>query len=423
MQMMMAGGPWLGPRAIELIDLVARWAHVIAGIMWIGNSLLWNWIDRSLVPRADGARTQTPEPVGSIWLLHSGAFYYMEKTLLAGAPMPRRLHWFKWQAYATWLSGFVLLLAVYWLGGRAAMTDPAVADITQGMAVAIGAGGILAGGLLYEFAHRAIAPSAPRAARLLWIVALSAIAVAFTQLLNGRAAFLHVGAMLGTIMAGNVVFTIMPAQRELVAAVQATGTAPSVASEASTRAKRVSTENNYIVFPVIALMLSGHYAAVYGYPHPWIPLAILVAGGASVRHVLNLRFTVPDWRPRLALTLLATVAALYATLRDGARARPAAAATAASAATAGPVDFADVRHVIDRRCGACHSSAPSDESFGAVPAGVMFDTPEQIVAFAPRIQERAVVTRTMPPANKTRITDAERDLLGRWIAEGAGRVP
>jgi uncharacterized membrane protein len=423
MQMLMAGGPWLGPRAIELIDLVARWTHVIAGIMWIGNSLLWNWIDRNLVPRGAGDRSQTPEPVGSIWLLHSGAFYYMEKTLLAGAPMPRRLHWFKWQAYATWWSGFVLLLAVYWLGGRAAMTDPAVADIPHGMAVAIGAGGILAGGLLYEFAHHGIAPRAPRAATLFWVAALAGIAFAFTHLLGARAAYLHVGAMLGTIMAANVVFTIMPAQRELVAAVQATGSAPAVVSEASARAKRVSIDNNYLVFPVIALMISGHYAALYGYPRPWIPLAILVAGGASVRHVLNLRFTVTGWRPRLALTLVATVAALYAVLRDGARARPDAGAGAGIAAAAGPVAFADVRHVIDRRCGACHSAAPSDESFGAVPAGVLFDTPEQIVSFAPRILERAVLTRTMPPANKTRITDAERELLGRWVAEGARRVP
>lgn len=402
---------------VELVDLVARWVHLIAGIMWIGNSLLWNWMDRNLVAPTTGARTQTPEPVGSIWLLHSGAFYYAEKTLLAGAPMPSRLHWFRWQAYATWWSGFVLLLAVYWLGGRAAMTDPSVADITHGTAVLVGIGGILAGGLVYEFAHRAIAPRAPRLATLKWVLSLTFISVVFTLLLSPRAAFLHVGAMLGTIMAGNVVFTIMPAQRELVAAVQATGSAPTVVSEASARAKRVSIDNNYIVFPVLALMLSGHFSTLYAHPHPWLPILILVAGGAAVRHVLNIRFTISSWRPVLAATMLATVASLYVVMRQSASQGGSRRAPAVDVATQGPVEFADVRHVIDRRCGSCHAAEPADVSLGVTPAGVRFDTPEEIIAYAARIRERAVTTRTMPPANKTRMTDAERALLARWAAQ------
>lgn len=418
MQALMGDGPWLGARALELIDFVARWTHLIAGIMWVGNSLLWNWIDRNLVARGEGAGSQTPEPIGAIWLLHSGGFYYMEKTLLTGASMPRRLHWFFTQAYTTWWSGFVLLLTVYWLGGRSTMTDPSVSALSHDAAVAVGAGGILVGGLLYEFAHRAIAPRVPRIATLLWIAALSAIAFAFTELLSGRAAFLHVGAMLGTIMAGNVVFTIMPAQRELVAAVQSSGSAPAVASEASARAKRVSIDNNYLVFPVIALMMTSHFSSLYGDPRPWIPLALVIVGGAAVRHVLNIRFTFAAWRPLLAATLVATVGSLYLTLRIGATARP-----SAVVLPAGPVSFADARRVIDQRCTVCHASAPSDLTFGVAPGGVKFDTPEEILALVARIQERTVVTRTMPPANKTHISDAERDLLARWIASGAQRVP
>ena len=418
MHSMMGDGPWLGARALELIDFVARWTHVIAGIMWIGNSLLWNWIDRNLVPRGAGASSQTPEPVGSIWLLHSGAFYYMEKTLLAGAPMPRRLHWFYTQAYTTWWSGFVLLLAVYWLGGRAAMTDPSISALSHRAAVVVGAGGILAGGLLYEFAHRAIAPRAPRIATLLWIAALAAIAVTFTQLLSGRAAFLHVGAMLGTIMAANVVFTIMPAQRELVAAVAASGSAPTVVTDASARAKRVSIDNNYFVFPVIALMVTSHFSGLYADPRPWIPLALVIAGGVAVRHVLNIRFTFAAWRPLLAATLVATVGSLSATLRMGATARPSSIVLPST-----PVTFADARRVIDRRCTVCHAAEPSDLTFGVAPGGVKFDTPEEILTFVARIQERAVVTQTMPPANKTHLSDAERDLLARWIAAGAPRAP
>ena len=403
---------------VELVDLVARWVHLIAGIMWVGNSLLWNWIDRNLVAPGGEARSQTPAPIGSIWLLHSGAFYYMEKTLLAGAPMPQKAHWFRTQAYTTWWSGFVLLLAVYWVGGRAAMTDPAVSAISHNMAVLVGVGGILAGGLVYEFAHRVIAPRAPRLATVKWIVSLAFIAFVFTYFLSARAAFLHVGAMLGTIMAGNVVFTIMPAQRELVAALAATGGAPTVVSAASARAKRVSVDNNYFVFPVIALMMTAHFSALYSAPRPWLTIAIIIAGGAAVRHLLNIRFTFASWRPLFVGALLATTGALYAVLQSGANVRQAPATS-----TYGPIAFADVRHVIDRRCGSCHAAEPSDVSFGVNPGGVRFDTPDQIIALASRIQERAIATRTMPPANKTMMTDLERELLARWISAGALREP
>ena len=198
----------------ELLDLFARWVHLIAGIMWIGNSLLFNWLDRRL-ESPDGI-TRTPAPRGIIWLLHSGGFYYVEKTLLDGTPMPRPVHWFKWQAYTTWWSGTLLLLAVYYLGGRALLTESGNSTGT----IALAAGGIVAGWLLYEAVQRVLAPRLPRAAAVLWIGGLAAIARMFLTQLSGRAAFLHVGAMLGTIMAGNVVFTIVPSQRELVRSVQ-----------------------------------------------------------------------------------------------------------------------------------------------------------------------------------------------------------
>ncbi len=399
--------------SIEIIDLVARWVHLIAGIMWIGNSFLWNWMDRNLEPPGAGARAMTPEPTGSIWLLHSGAFYYAEKTLLAGAPMPARLHWFRWQAYTTWWTGLVLLIAVYWLGGRAALTDPAVADLSQGAAVAVGAGGIVLGWMIYEAAHRVLAPRSAALAAAFWLTGLAAISFAFTELLSGRAALMHVGAMIGTLMAGNVVFTIMPAQRELVASVGAPPGADIAGSAASARAKRVSIDNNYFVFPVIALMMTSHFSALYGQPRAWIPLAIILAGGALTRHLLNIRFSFAAWKPALTGAIALTVGALYASVVFS-RSAP----TATPLAT-GPVEFADVRHVIDRRCSSCHASEPSDLTFGVAPGGVRFDTPEQIVALAARIQQRAVVDQTMPSANKTRMTAAERDLLRRWIAEGA----
>jgi uncharacterized membrane protein len=400
----------ISPTAIELSDLIARWVHVIAGIMWIGNSMLFNWLDRSLRPSSHVTGDKTA--LGEIWLLHSGGFYFVEKTLLADQPLPRPLHWFKWQAYTTWLSGMALLIVVYYLGGRAVLADPTVARLSHAQASLIGLGAIGGGWAISEAMQRFVAPQAPRVAAIVWLAALTTIAIALTQLLNGRAAFLHVGAMLGTIMAANVFFTIIPSQRELVATVaQGRGGDPKV----SARAKRVSIHNNYFTFPVIVLMVSNHFPSVYGNAHSWSLLLVLIASGAAVRHVLNIRFAYPTWKTTLATTMLASVLVLYLLLA------PATAPSTVGAASAIPdhVSFADARHVIDRRCAVCHSAQPADLTFGVAPAGVMFDTPDEIAARVLRIRERAIVTRTMPPANKTNVTDAERALLARWIDQGA----
>jgi uncharacterized membrane protein len=202
----------VSPRLWELLDLAARWVHVIAGIMWIGNSLLFNWLDRTLSPPAHGGEGK----LGESWLLHSGGFYFVEKTQLVGQGLPTTLHWFKWQAYTTWLSGAALLIVVYYVGGRAVMADASVATLSHGAAVAVGLGAIVGGLALYEVVQRALAPRAPRIATVVLLAAFVAVVYALTHLLNGRAAFLHVGAMLATIMAGNVANTIVPSQRELV---------------------------------------------------------------------------------------------------------------------------------------------------------------------------------------------------------------
>jgi uncharacterized membrane protein len=398
----------------ELLDLIARWVHVIAGIMWIGNSLLFNWLDRSLVPAPDPSRPNAP--LGTIWLLHSGGFYYVEKTTLRGQPLPVPLHWFKWQAYTTWLTGVALLAVVYYASDRAVLADPSVAVLSHRAAVAVGLGAIAGGWVLYESMQRVVAPRAPAIAAALWISGLVAIAIALTQLLSGRAAFLHVGAMLGSIMAGNVAMTIVPSQRELVASVSE---GRGVDAAVSARAKRVSIHNNYFTFPVIALMVSNHFPTVYGHRWSWLLLLVIVASGVAVRYVLNMRFTYDRWTTALVGTLLASALTLFAILRVpwGGAERGVTSSVAASVESRS-VSFDEARHVIDRRCAACHSAQPSDLTFGAAPAGVMFDTPEQIVARVARIRERAVVTRTMPPANKTHITDEERAILGRWIELG-----
>jgi uncharacterized membrane protein len=395
----------VSPRTLELLDLIARWVHVIAGIMWIGNSLLFNWLDRILQPSS----RQGEGMQGEAWFVHSGGFYFLEKTLLIGQRLPRPLHWFKWQAYTTWLSGAVLLVIVYYLGGRALLVGGARPDLSPPAAVAIAAGAIIAAWAVYDLLWRFVAPRWSAGAVLLSIAGLVVLTWLLTYTLSGRAAFLHVGAALGTIMAGNVALIIMPSQRVLVASVVAgRGSDPEIAEQAKTR----STHNNYLTFPVVVLMLSSHFPSLYSHRLSWIILLVLIAAGAAVRHVMNVRFTVRRWVPALAGTIAFSVAALYLLMDAGSEGRSPAARTPQPA----EVTFEEVRSVLDRRCTACHSVHPSDLSFGPAPGGAAFDTPDQIRALGPRIRERAVETQTMPPANKTRITAGERELLGRWAA-------
>jgi uncharacterized membrane protein len=394
----------------ELLDVALRWVHVIAGIMWIGNSLLFNWLDRNLRPPTSGAA----DAQGDIWLIHSGGFYLVEKTSLAGRPLPAPLHWFKWQAYTTWLSGVALLVVVYYAGGRALLADPSVAPIGHWTAVAVAVGAMVGGWLLYDTLWRTVAPRAAAFAAALSIVGLASIVVALTSLLSGRAAFLHVGAMLGTIMAANVRSVIMPSQDLLVSAVRE-GRPPNPAAAAA--AKTRSIHNNYLTFPVIVLMVSSHFPSLYGHPWSGLILLILIATGAAVRHVMNVRFTYRPWVPALAGTVATASVLLYLLVAlGGSRA----AATPVALTASDSATFTNVRTIIDRRCAACHSRQPSDLSFGVAPGGVAFDTPEEVAASAARIRERAVVTRTMPPGNKTRMTERERAMLARWVEEGAG---
>lgn len=385
----------------ELLDLVIRWVHVVAGIMWIGNSLLFNWLDRNLRPK-EGME-------GEIWLLHSGGFYQVEKKQLAPGQMPEQLHWFKWQNAATWLSGILLLIVVYYMGGAAYMVDPGVADIGAGTAVGIGAGAVVIGWLVYDLLWRSrLAGNQPLAFAISGLL-LAVTAYGLTQVLSGRAAYIHVGVLLGTLMTGNVWLHILPSQRALVAATKAGRPQdPALAN----RAKQRSIHNNYMTFPVIFIMVSNHFPSTYGNRLNWLVLAIIMLSGAAVRHFMNIRFYYRGWLRGLAASAAAGLVLVGLLV---ARTKPPASAAQGGA----PVSFTTVRQIMDQRCVTCHSATPSDSLFTVPPMGVTFDTPEQIRSMVARIKERAVVSRTMPLGNKTGMTDEERVMLGRWIDQGA----
>ncbi|MFL5803925.1 MAG: urate hydroxylase PuuD [Roseiflexaceae bacterium] len=390
----------------ELLDLFVRWVHVIAGIMWIGNSLLFNWLDRNLRP------VEPPKEgvQGKIWLLHSGAFYEVEKKLLpAGTPYPVKVHWFMFQNLTTWVSGICLLVLVYYMGGAAYMLDPNVAGIGTSAAIAIGVGVLVGSWFVYDLLWRSpLSQNTPLIFAISFVL-LVAVSYGLTRVLSGRAAYIHVGAMLGTLMTANVWFYVVPSQRQLVAATRA-GLPQDPAL--SYRAKQRSIHNNYMTFPVIFIMISNHFASTYGNQLNWLILAILMVGSAAVRHFMNIRFTYGNWLRLAAATTLVTIALVFFLIE---RAR----GPASVAAGGAPVAFADARAIIQQRCVACHSAHPTDDQFTAAPAGMIFDTPQQIQAMAARIKERAVVLRTMPFGNKTGMTDAERALLGAWIDQGA----
>jgi uncharacterized membrane protein len=391
--------------ARELLDLVFRWIHVIAGIMWIGNSLLFNWLDRNLVP----ARAPRDESRGEIWLLHSGAFYFVEKEL-SGWDRERTLHWFKWQAYTTWMTGAALLVIVYYLSGGALLVDPG-SGLSAAEGAALSVALLLGAWLAYDLALSRLLTRAGGAGAVLGLLVVTGVAYGLSQVFTGRAAYLHVGALLGTLMAGNVFRVIMPSQRGLVAAAER-GSAPD--PRLSDRAKERSIHNNYMTFPVVVLMVSSHFPGIYGHRWSWVLLGIVVAAGAAVRHLMNVRFTYRGWLPALGATSVAAFAALYLLTARPGTGRPAAGAPLDDAATA------DAAHaIILQRCTVCHATSPADRTFGPAPGGAVFETPEQMRAWAERIRVRTVETETMPPANKTWMTPEEREVLARWVAGGA----
>ena len=394
----------LDPYVTDWLNLLTRWLHVIAGIVWIGSSFYFIALDNHLRPPQD-EREREAGIGGETWEIHGGGFYNIKKYLVAPRVLPETLHWFKWEAYTTWLSGFALMIVLYYLNADTYLIDKSVADLTTGEAVAISVGLLAAAWVVYDILCRLLA-SRPfvLAAVLLGLITLAAWGV--SHLFSGRAMYLQIGAMLGTMMVGNVFFVIIPAHWELVRAKQ-DGHEPD--PEANARGKLRSVHNNYLTLPVVFTMLSNHFPFTYGHSYSWLILVVLLVVGAWVRHFFNLRHM-----GRTVWAIPVTAAIAIAVLAILIRPR------SESAAGTTPVQFAQVARIVDQRCAACHSQHPT--KVDAAPRGIKLDTPEEIKAQATAIEQQAVQTQAMPLGNVTGMTRAERDLLGRWIAQGA-RIP
>ncbi len=393
----------MDPHVEQWIQLVARWAHVITGIAWIGTSFYFNWLNSRIHPPA------APEAGvgGELWSVHGGGFYRVVKYSVAPSRLPDTLHWFRWEAYATWWTGFILLWLIYYIGARTYLVDPAIARIPILGAVGIGLAALAGAWLAYDLLCRSALGRRPAALAVVLGALVIALAFGLTRVFTARGAFLHVGAALGTVMAANVWRVIIPAQRAMVAALAA-GREPDAARGAQAALR--SLHNNYFTLPVVFTMIGGHFPATYGHPWNWAVLAGLFLAGVATRHWFNLRNQ--GRRNRWLLPAAGLVIVVLAVVT----------APTTPPSTAGDGSallFAAARVVIAERCAPCHSAAPTHAGTPIAPAGAVFDTPEQMRAWAPRIRERAVTARTMPLGNVTGMTDDERALLGRWIAAGA----
>lgn len=383
---------------LDWIELIVRWLHVITGVTWIGTSFYFNWLNHHMRP------PQTPQEGvgGELWSVHGGAFYQVTKYTVAPAQLPKTLHWFKYEAYFTWLSGFTLLLLVYHLGG-ALLIDPQVADLTPWQASGIGLGTLLGGWILYDLMCKSPLGRSNLGLFFVGFGIVAGAAVGLCQVFSGRGAYIHVGALIGTIMAANVFFVIIPGQKKMVDAMLR-GEAPNPAY-GKAGAQR-SLHNNYFTLPVLFIMVSNHYPMTYGHAWNWAVLIALSVISAGVRHWFNLRGQGEKNVWILPVAALAMVALAFVSAPK-------------SAAGGAPVTFTEARQIINARCSPCHAEKPTHPAYQAPPAGITYDTPEQIQRMAERIQAQAVSAKVMPPGNLTGITDEERAALGRWIEAGA----
>ena len=399
----------IDPQISEWISQILRWTHVITAIAWIGSSFYFIHLDLSLKKReglAEGVG-------GEAWQVHGGGFYNMRKYLVAPPELPRELTWFKWESYSTWISGFFLIVWVYYLHADLYTIDPAVRALQPWQAAAIGIGGIALSWLVYEGLCRSPLGRNGVVLGIALFVYVLAAAYAFTQVFNGRAAFLHTGAMIATWMSASVFFIIIPNQKKVVAELLA-GRSPD--PRLGKEAKLRSTHNNYLTLPVIFLMLSNHYPLAWSSRHAVAIIGLIVVTGAAIRHFFNSQhagkgspwwtWAVAAWCMALAIWLSITGKPGYANMAD----LPGGAPPALAAS------FDEAVLAIQSRCSMCHAAEPAWEGIAIAPKGVRLDTPEEIDRHAEVIRIQSVLTHAMPPNNITEMTLDERKAVATWLA-------
>jgi uncharacterized membrane protein len=398
----------------EWVEIAARWTHVITAIAWIGSSFYFIALDLGL--------RKTPSlpalAYGEEWQVHGGGFYHINKYLVAPGMMPDHLTWFKWESYATWLSGFAMLVLVYYLGAELYLIDPAVMDLSTGQAVAISLASLAFGWAAYTTLCRVFVEANQTVLMVALFVVLVAMSWFYTQVFSGRAALLHLGAFTATIMSANVFMVIMPNQRIVVADLKA-GRKPD--PKYGKIAKQRSTHNNYLTLPVVFLMLSNHYPLVFATQYNWIIASLVFLMGVTIRHWFNTRHARkgnPHWTWGVTVILFLIIAWLSTAPMRGVAAETALTGDALRLASA--EGFDEVVGIVQGRCSMCHAAEPSWEGMHWPPKGVLLETPAQIAHEARRIYMQAGLTHAMPPGNLSYMEPEERAAIVAWFRDVGG---
>jgi uncharacterized membrane protein len=390
---------------LDWANLLLRWLHVIVAIAWIGSSFYFVWLDNSLRPPTDEA-LKGKGVGGELWAVHGGGFYNPQKYLGAPPALPGDLHWFYWESYSTWLSGFGLFSVLYLFNPKVFLIDPNVANLTPAMAVIAALAFLVVGWLVYDMLCRALQKQEKLLAVLVVLYVVAA-AWAACHLFSGRAAFLIIGAMIATIMSANVFFMIIPGQRKVVEAMKAGLPVDPIHGQ---RGKQRSVHNTYFTLPVLFAMLSNHYSMTYSHKHNWLVLVLIMVAGVLIRQFFILRHKgrVNLAYPGVAIAVLTGVIAWIA---------PSAPTSSPANAMAAGGDIGQVQKIVDARCVQCHAAKPTMMPTAA--KGIMLEGPAAIRSHAQQIYQQVVVQKAMPLGNITNITDDERALIGKWFETGA----
>ena len=382
----------------DWLNMFFRWIHVITGVAWIGASFYFVWLDLNL--REPPGWKKDKGIKGDLWAIHGGGIYEVAKYKLEPEKMPTTLHWFKWEAYTTWMTGFALLTVMYYWGADQYLIDPSKMELTQFQAIGISLAFLAGGFAFYEALIKSPLQNFPRVFGGILFVGLTFAAYALSEIFSDRAAYLHVGALIGSIMAGNVFFGIMPAQREIVRAIEA-GEKPDEGP--ALFAKLRSTHNTYFTLPLLFIMISNHYPMTFGHDHAWLVLALICANAAFVRHYFILKHQDNHQPWILAVGTLALFAIIGWMMPMPAN-------------TDIQVSDARVLDISMQRCASCHADKPTSAMFTAAPAGISLETVEHLESYKPRILT-AVQSKYMPLSNLTNMTDEERAEMMSWATE------
>ncbi len=394
-------GTPLESHMMEWLNIVIRLMHITFGIAWIGASFYFVFLENAL-NRTEEVRD---ELAGNLWAVHGGGFYYLEKYKVAPKTIPKHLHWFKYEAYFTWLSGFCLLFVVYYFNASALLIDKNVMNINAAQAISIGIGSFVVAWLLYDWMCKSFLIKNQLLFSIIGFAFLVLFAWFYCHVFSARAAYIHFGAMIGSIMVANVFFVIIPGQKEMVRCARlGIPLDPSLGKKALAR----SLHNNYFTLPVLFVMVSNHFPSTFGYEYPWVILAIISLGAAGVKHYLNLKEKQQLNVWILPVSVFILLAACFIS-----------APSTNPYACKSEVPFSEVNEIVQKRCIQCHSKTPTDDVYKTAPNGVMYDSPEDIQKKKDLIMQRVVVTKTMPQNNKTKITEEERNTIRCWIDQGA----